>query len=533
MEGVEENIIDVEVTCPYCNTTFKPKVNDIRFDTLGRLRVKCQNHACTKLFIVPKEVAEELKEKAHSMGIELKQEDKDKSKDSGEGGSPEVEDMDVELIEYQGKKTTPEDLIFTKGIEGVYYLMELELEKALREIPAKISEKMAKFVLDRFRESDFYKRNEQALTLLLANVLKISPVLVNDIVRRVFSIPKKYEHILKLALQSDPYMMQAYLYPPSETPMPTPQYPMMPTTNRDWVSELMSKMGAPTPPMQNPMPAQTPNQMMYPQMYPPNPYAPAQLQYQEPHKEDKNNGFVTKQELIELLDEYFERKRKEEEEKKMFEVLMEKIAKLEEELKKKDEEDEEPKPAVSQEDVILSYIDSLRAEIESIKQALSGKNTETNPFKELTSMIRELKELEKLLGGEKKEIPDEVKSTIEELRRQIQEMTGRLDPEVLKLKELNIQKEMKQIELKEMREMVERIAKTIENLPQKAGIALGQILAGMPAQPMARNIVPTGNGALVLCPFCGYEFRTTNTDEIVCPKCNKVIYKREGEKEGQ
>jgi len=528
---VDDVVIDVTLKCPYCGTEWKPNLSDLKYDLHNRLRAKCINKKCSKVFIVQKEVAEAIKAKAKELGVVI---EKNVPKEEREEDDIDLEEGEgVEIIRWRGEEYTPEDLIMTKGLEGVYILMERELEKALNELPMKtVSERMVRYVVKRFKSADWYKQSPEALSSLLQSVLRISPAMIQDIVNRVFSIPKKYENIIRLAMQCNPHMFyDALNMLGMQNTMMAPSTP---------VSNPFGQVQAqPMQPMQNPMMPQQPFDMRSWLM---RLIMPQQMQPQMPtiaNQETQNDGkYVTKEELIDILDSYFERKKKEEEEKKLYDVLnklVERIDELEEKIKKKDEDEEHEEEGLKKDEVIdfvSTYLSSLQSQLDDLRKKIEeGSVGKKSALEELVDAAKKLKELENVFGVKKEEIPEDVRKIIEELQKRIEYLSGEIKPEMLKLKELELMREMKKDEAETLRFVADRIASAIERLPGNAAYTLGQLLAMQGnTQPMAHNVVPVGeNKVLVLCPKCGKEFESpANVEKIVCPECGFEVAKREG-----
>ncbi|MDD5511346.1 MAG: hypothetical protein PHI12_11155, partial [Dehalococcoidales bacterium] len=87
-------------------------------------------------------------------------------------------------IEYQGRKYTPEDLIFAYGLTGVKALMKEELKVALQETPKEPGSKVMSFILSQFDRHPQYSQMPQALFDLLMKVAKLEPFIAQEVVTR-------------------------------------------------------------------------------------------------------------------------------------------------------------------------------------------------------------------------------------------------------------------------------------------------------------------------------------------------------------
>jgi len=538
---MDEVVIDVDVTCPHCKTVFKPTPDLItNYDERKRMFLACPE--CRKSFPIPAKLREDLLKEIEAKGIKvpiIEEVEKGshahkKTQDhQGESGSAEEyeDDEDVVKIVYKGQEWLPEDLIMTYGIEGLYILMEDELKRALKELPVSLSERTVDYILRQFRMFDHYKQYPQLLANLIYNVTsrKLSPIMIQEIVSRVFDVPRRYANIIQLAIQTNPELF--YTMMPSNFIQQQPnQFPIM-------MNQQPLNLGQPT----MGQPANPTNQVFdlrsfLTQLSTPT---PMMTQTQTRPKED-GSKYITKEELYETLEEFFKKIKKEEEEKEKERMLYEainklfdRIERLEDEILKKnlDEEEEEEEEGKSDWiiNALLSQIQMLQRQISKIEENLK-EGEKKSALEELVEAAQKIKQLEEIFGVKKEEkVPPEILNTISELKSTVERLTGEIKPENLRLQELTIQKEIKELEVEGLKHLANRIASAIEKAPSVAAMAFGKALAGAGEERSFKNIVVVGDKVKAICPKCGAQFeKPIKSDKIDCPICGFVLLKKEG-----
>jgi len=432
-----------------------------------------------------------------------------------EGGGGEAEDEG--RIEYQGEKYTPEDLIFAFGYEGLHILMRRELEQALEKCPAKISKKAKEWILDQFDRFEHYKQVPDALFSLVHSYGGVTPKVVQDIVSKVFSIPQKYQKIIELAMQTNPML---FVVPQQQQVQPTYIYQQQPQQQ--------------PPPtyiyQQQPQPIHTEFYPIFRQT-PPSAYQTPPSAYQIPQHTQQpiqqlTQQYLTRDDLSKILEErdrkFFEdlekreeekeRKRKEEEEKRALLNIIGELKKEIEELKKTDSKVVEEKP---------DWIKSLESRLHSLESKLrkegdeEKKLTPTNLIKQAKELINDVKEL---TGTGKLE--EELKS----IKSKLESWTGEIDDKKLRIRELELQKEIKETEAKGWQSSAEKIASAIENFSRTFGSGFGESLAGKAG---SKNMIVVGNEVRALCPKCATEFTVPVGEDVICPVCKHALWSRE------
>ncbi|MBO8162023.1 MAG: hypothetical protein H0Z24_10385 [Thermosipho sp. (in: Bacteria)] len=114
---------------------------------------------------------------------------------------------------------------------------------------------------------------------------------------------------------------------------------------------------------------------------------------------------------------------------------------------------------------------------------------------------------------------------IEDLKRNVE----KIDENYLKLREIQLQGELKKMEAENQKEIVERIAQGIERGLQTVAHSFGMGLASSEAG--ARNFIVVGNEIRGVCPQCGAEIRKPLSQfeeggEVICPICSNVLLKK-------
>ncbi|MHC1624438.1 MAG: coiled-coil domain-containing protein, partial [Methermicoccaceae archaeon] len=373
--------------------------------------------SCNKSFNVPAGTRDKIIEELDKLGLTV----------GGRGVISKDEEEDKpELIEYQGEEYTPEDLIFVHGLEGLHYLMRLELEKALKEAPVKFSDKMIAWILDHFDRYDHYKQDPHWLANAIMNYKRVSPQVVNDIVMKVFSIPKRYQRTIEFAVQQRPELFMPLSFNQNYQLMYLPyqhqqqQYQYQPQDQQNQNPQIL----LPWPLQINPRP---------------------QSQPQETLTKDDILKILDEREkrLLEILEER-EKKKKEEEK---YEKLLEAVSKLAEEVEELKKTEVKVEDRDRDRESKQSDLERLRNDILSLKDELrrlrdSGKKEENSSPADAIRHVRQiLEEVEKLRG--KSEI-DGLRDEIKRVRDELSKWTGEIDEKKLKLRELELEKEIKE-----------------------------------------------------------------------------------------
>ena len=502
----EESVLDMELKCPFCGTTFKPAPEDIHRDSRGLVRARCPNSECKKSFVLKKEIATKVEKMLQDMGIELpKIDDKEK-------GGQEVAEVEEE---------TPEDLIMQYGMDGLYTLMERELVSALRELPKPPSVNIIKMIVNKFRNYEWYKTNAYMLYTLLQSYVKASPHLLQDIVFRVFDIPRRYENVVRMAMQYNPELFTMRINVPAQ-PQPSP----MPI-----LSYISSQAPTPRPNMMYFDLRQWLAQLAYGHSYemPNYEYRPTAPHFgvaiRETDREDSK--YITKDELKKFLDDYFRKKEEEEKERKLYDMiegLAKRVNDLEDVLKKNWEEgEEESEEGGDILDFVAGQLAQLQSQLNELRSRIEGGGSKS-AVDELLDLARKINELKGLLGI-REEVPKEITERLNKLAEQVERLTGEIKPENLRLQELQTQKEIKELEIQGLKEMVDRAAQAIENAPAVAAQAFGYAMAAGASQPSTTNIVVVGNEIKAVCPKCGAEYsKPLGSKKIDCPVCGFVLF---------
>jgi len=114
---------------------------------------------------------------------------------------------------------------------------------------------------------------------------------------------------------------------------------------------------------------------------------------------------------------------------------------------------------------------------------------------------------------------------IDDLKRNVE----KIDENYLKLREIQLQGELKKMEAENQKEIVERIAQGVERGLQTVAHSFGMGLAA--SETGARNFIVVGNEIRGVCPQCGAEIRKPLSQfeergEVICPICSNVLLRK-------
>lgn len=471
----------------------------------------------------------------------------------------DIIDPDLQEIEVDGRTFTPEELIWEHGYQGVNHLMELKLNKLLKES----SIRNKNLIVRQFRLHDAYKnpQNPQALQSLIKDLAPNSTNgVVQTIISEVFLIPWYYKDTIERAMQHNPM-----IFDPNKYPDPSKDY--IPSTGNPG-------FGAPNPnpnPNPNPGPGQGQVQEMQPQQNPqhntPFWYTGNSGSYGHGYGHPSGevtpadgSGGLTKEDIKEVVDERMKAWKKAEEEKAKEEYIKElekKVEKLEKGKrgKKKGEIEEDGEDEDEDDEEESTELKKLRKQVNEISRKLEGGKKGgmeedydlsnpvgiVNAANDIVSQVRNI-------GGEE---DSEVKNKLGELEKQINNVNGQLDSNRLKKYELDNQLEIKKEDSRAVTDAADRVATALEQFAQNMGMGLGNVMGQGPGQeagqgagtgagpgpgpgdsPGSSNIYVDNNHQIRgVCPSCGNHFKApVDSTKITCRSCNHVIFDKDRDK---
>ncbi|MCS7118286.1 MAG: hypothetical protein NZ957_05835 [Thaumarchaeota archaeon] len=273
----------------------------------------------------------------------------------------------VESRELKAALQDPEEYIHKYGREGLNKIKRMRLEEILRDYSDIIKQWQRKIIL---RKWDYYpeiRDNPQLFIWTLVSAAKVAMEHAVSIAQDVFGVEREYADILQ-AKGLTPVFFTGW-----EAQAQHPQFVSM-----------MNVPPSPSPTMPPVIPPPQPQQYGYPSQpysYQPHPaysqpYGPYQMETsptppprtsRRRREEEAESNYVTKEELVQILENIIERQKQEEEKKKLNEtidLLKTQITVFEQKLSAMEKQEK------------------ANPEIESLKSALAGITTELQKLKE-------------------------------------------------------------------------------------------------------------------------------------------------------
>jgi len=168
----------------------------------------------------------------------------------------------------------------------------------------------------------------------------------------------------------------------------------------------------------------------------------------------------------------------------------------------------------------LDELQNLKSEIRRLKsEPVRVEKQPENDFKgDWREFLRFMGEIANFLG-------------VNEMKRQLSTLQGKIDENYLKLREIGIEAERRKDEALERREIVNRVADAFEKGLANLGHAFGQglAMADVGRAPASRNFIVVGNKIRAVCQKCGAEVEREiekikeNGGELTCMICGNTI----------
>jgi len=423
----------------------------------------------------------------------------------GESGKHSEPDGDFQRIEVDGKKYTPEELIWERGYEAVHHLMELKLEELLNETNIKNKN----LILRQFRLYDAYKnpQNPQMLQSLISDLApRATPGLIQTIVSEVFRVPWLYKDTIERAMRYNPAIFNPNSYPsagfnnPFGTPNPNPN----PSFNPNPMNPNPNRMA-----QDNPQPFWITHNSPYA-----NPYSP--------HSNFPNNGGLTAADVRQLIREEFDRREREQREKEREEYIKD----LEKKVDKLEKENSRLRSERNESGHNFAINDSKRVSGGDKDYDLTSPIDVLKFFNDFYDQMNKLGFAPNSNGGGGGE-------------------SRPLNQHDVEMQRINNELEMKKEDRKAMEKSAQTVANALENVASNLGFGFGKAMsggfgagagagsrAGSGAGPAGARIWIEGNQIVGVCPRCGSRIQApTNTTKITCRNCNTVIYNKERQRQ--
>jgi len=394
-------------------------------------------------------------------------------------------------VNYQGKEYTSEELIMAVGLDGVYFLMREELIHLMNQLPKKPTKAEMNWVVDHFDQEEHYKKIPAMLYNLLDQYTSITSVYVTDIVNKVFKIPTKYKRIIDIAMNSSPHLFSAPQFPPVPSP-----YSFDPAQN-------------PYQPFRSPpdVPGAPHQQAPSPWWQPAPPATPPK----------DGGGALTREEFLKLMADQEKLREEKEERIKLANEIM----------------------RLRQENDSLKRGPIMTPELMEVKQKLASM--ENNQVTELRKELEEIRQTQGQVKGpidRMEEMANMVMfadkiSRRDEVDAMRSEAVGTIDDRTLRLKEIDLERHIKEIEAGSMEKTVDRAADVVSRFGENLGSGIGRSIAGggmgggaVPggAAPGGAQMALLGSQLRGFCPECGTEFvASKNATAIKCENCGVIL----------
>lgn len=422
-----------------------------------------------------------------------------------------LEEILPEKIKYQGDIYTPREIVITYGKRGLDILKTIALKRSFEILPIpkgkKFTDKTKNWIIRKFITSEIYRDNPNELSRLIKEYTGLEQHIINDIIEIIWQVDREYRPLIR-----------EFIYLSKLPPVEDYEYYTLDHPDDRTYS-------APTPTQTTPNTTYIPKNRIYPQPLHQTSYLP------------NNPTVISKEDILKIIKEYEEEKKKitlEDRIKQLEENLAVTlnavktiIDKIKEDSTNKDSAIYKEHTNTDQIQLISQQLSEIQNKILTIEnQLLSQKaKTEYDPFDAFEKIE---KAYEKITGLLNKQI-EPIASKLYELEKKVAIPANNIDDKVLRLKELEIEKEIKSIDSQNRREAIRELSKSIEQAISKLGREIGRGIASKKSIEEESTTgytqaVVVGNEIHAICPQCGVQVKSpTNVTEVKCPQCNSII----------
>ena len=451
------------------------------------------------------EVKEKRQEAEGEVVVELREEDVEDVVDVDE-----LSNMGIlpDKIRFQGEYYTPRELVLNFGKVGLDLLKMIALERAFDIVPFRAKNfgpKTRQWILMKYKTNQIYRDNPETLARLINEFTGMPPHAVQEIINIVTQVEAEYAPLVNKSVyllnkaerrpnvefvrQQDVYNLDEVDFAGGYTYNPH-QHIMSPVTN------------PPTTPTQTPI---LPNAHT-----PPTPTPP-------------NQPVMTKEDIIKILKEWEEEKKKVTIEDRVkaieenIDSIIETIRNLSDQMLKMTK----VAPKSERRDETELMIRSLQEKIEELESRLRENPKSEDPFDTLKKLEETYEKIASLMGKQLEPIV----ARLNELEKKVHAPTGQIDDKSLRLRELEIQKEIKAMESQNTAEAIKSIAKSLEQAARNLGRELGRSVALRSVAGHTQAVL-MGDKVRAICPKCGAEGEYPATENVIkCRVCGTEIAK--------